>query len=191
MAASPEVWEDGVCFHEQGRKTALNAKRFTPVMAAAVALAACGPQTADVDDPAYDSMLRYCERFAAAAPDRLLKSPGAHYIAGSARVFRTRLDDIVTCLSNTFQPLDSRFAAAWQCTFSISMDGQPCAGEVTLPIAEHAEFAEYTSWPRLAIVDDNRIVTSGGSTIGFATPKYFETSCPVEGDGTEGWQKNP
>ena len=71
------------------------------------------------------------------------------------------------------------------------MDDQHCTGEVALPIAERAEFAGYTSWPRLAIVDDNRIVTSGGSTIGFATPKYFETSCPVERDGTEGWQKNP
>ena len=29
----------------------MNAKRFAPVMAVAVALAACGPQTADVDDP--------------------------------------------------------------------------------------------------------------------------------------------
>ena len=64
------------------------------------------------------------------------------------------------------------------------MDGQPCAGEVALPIAERAEFAEHTSWPRLAIVDGNRIVTAGGTTLGFATPKYFETSCPVEGGGT-------
>ena len=169
----------------------MNAKRFTPAMAAAVALAACGPQTADADAPEYEGMLRYCEWFATAAPARVLKSPGAHYIAGSARVFRTRLGDVVTFLSNTFQPSDSRFDAAWQCTFSISMDDQHCTGEVALPIAERAEFAGYTSWPRLAIVDDNRIVTSGGSTIGFATPKYFETSCPVEGDGTEGWQKNP
>ena len=159
-------------------------ERFTLVLAAAVALVACGPHTADVDDPAYDSILRYCEQFAAAVPARLLKSPGAHYDAGSARVVRPRLGNVVTRLSNTFQPPDSRFADAWQCTFSISMDGQPCAGEVALPIAERAEFAEYTSWLRLVIVDGNRIVTAGGTTLGFATPKYFETSCPVEGGGT-------
>ncbi len=63
------------------------------------------------------------------------------------------------------------------------MDGQLCSGEVTLPVAEHAEFAEYTSWPRLTITDDNRIVTADGTTIGFAVPKYFETSCPVNGEG--------
>ena len=65
------------------------------------------------------------------------------------------------------------------------MDGQPCAGEVALPVAERAAFAEYTSWPHLAIVDDNRIVTASGTTVGFATPKYFETSCPMEGGGIE------
>ena len=161
------------------QETALNAKRFTRVMAAAMALTACGLQTADVDDHAYDSMLRYCERFAVATPARLLHSPGAHYIAGSARVFRTRLGDFVTRLENRFQPTDSRFVAAWQCTFSISLDDQTCTGKVTLPIAARAEFAEYTSWPRLAIVEDNQIVTGSGATIGFATPKYFKTSCPV------------
>ena len=86
MAASPEVWEGGVCFHEQGRKTALNAKRFTPVMAAAVALAACGPQTADVDDSAYDSMLRYCERFAAAAGTT--RGPGSPSLQQKVRKWR-------------------------------------------------------------------------------------------------------
>ena len=163
----------------------MTAKRLTPVLAAAVALAACGPHTADVDDPAYDGMLRYCEEFAAAVPAQLLKFPGAHYVAGSARVVRPRLGNVGTHLSNTFQPPDSRFAAVWQCTFSISMDGQPCAGEVKLPVAERADFAEYTSWPWLAIVDDNRIETASGTTTGFVTPKYFETSCPVEEGGTK------
>ena len=55
------------------------AKRFTLVIAAAVALAECSPQTAGVNNPAYNGVLRYCERFAAAAPDRLLKSPGVTF----------------------------------------------------------------------------------------------------------------
>ena len=83
-------------------------------------------------------------------------------------------------LSNMFQPADSRFAAGWQCTFSISMRGRRCDGEVALPIAERAAFADFTSWPRLMIVNDHRIVSPDGTTIGYATPKYFETSCPGE-----------
>ena len=103
-------------------------------------LAACGSSVTGRDDPAYDGVLRYCERFAAAAPGRLIDSRGAYYVAGSARVVRPRLGDVVTRLSNMFQPPDSRFVAAWRCRFSISMNGQSCAGEVALPLAEHAEF---------------------------------------------------
>ena len=148
------------------------------VLAAALVLAACGSSAPGRDDPAYDGVLRYCERFAAAAPGRLIDSRGAYYVAGSARVVRPRLGDVVTRLSNTFQPPDSRFVAAWRCRFSISMNGQSCAGEVALTLAEHTEFAEHTSWPRLAIIDGNRILSAGGTTIGYAAPKYFETSCP-------------
>ena len=114
--------------------------RGWPVLMIALVLAACGSSATGRDDPAYDGVLRYCERFAAAAPVRLIAAAapvrlidalGASYVAGNTRVVRTRLGGVVTRLSNTFQPSDSRFVAAWQCLFSISMNGQSCAGEVS------------------------------------------------------------
>ena len=151
---------------------------LSAALAAAVALTACAAPMTRGDDPAHDAVLRYCERFAAASPPRVL-SQGASYVAGSARLVRTPLDAVTTFVTNILQPRDSRFVDAWRCTFSVSMDGQRCTGEVALPIAEHAEFADYTRWPRLAIIEGHRIVSGDGATIGYATPKYFETSCQV------------
>ncbi len=166
----------------EAREEAIRAReRITVVLsaslAAAVTLTACVAPATQGGDPAHDAVLRYCERFAAAAPARLLSQ--GFYVAGSARVVRTPLGAVTTFASNVFQPRESRFVDAWRCTFSVSMDGRRCTGEVELPIAEHAEFADYTRWPRLAIIKGHRIVSADGATIGYATPKYFETSCQV------------
>ena len=59
------------------------------------------------------------------------------------------------------------------------MNGRRCTGEVMLPIAECAEFAEYTRWPRLSIIGEHRIASADGATIGYVVPKYFETSCQI------------
>lgn len=152
--------------------------RFSLALASTLALAACTFSATSGDDPAHGDVHRYCERFAAAASIRLIESPGASYVAGSSRVARERFGAVATLVSNVFHPRDSRFVGAWRCTFSMSANAGPCMGEVALLIAEHAEFAEYTSWPRLAIIDGNRIATAGGETIGYVTPKYLDTSCP-------------
>ena len=166
---------------KRGEAGGANVQRFKLTLVITMLVATTSSCAADVDDPAYAGVLRYCERFAVAVPARLLQSPEASYVPGSARVGRTRLGDVVTHVSNVFQPADSRFAAGWQCTFSIALRGRRCDGEVALPIAERAAFADYTSWPRLMIVDDHRIMSADSTTIGYATPKYFETSCPGEG----------
>ena len=101
----------------------------------------------------------------------------ARYVAGSARVSQSRLGNLVTAVTNLFQPRDSRLGSVWQCEFSIMMNGRLCKGEVALPVAEHAAFAEYTHWPRLDIVGGREIVSEEGERIGYATPKYFETTC--------------
>ena len=146
-------------------------------VASTMVFAACAvPATGSVE-PAHDGVFRYCERFAVAASARLIESPGASYAAGSSRVARERFGAVTTFVSNVFQPRDSRFVDAWRCTFSISVSDRSCTGQVALFIAEHAEFAEYTSWPRLAIIAGNRIATADGKTIGYAVPKYFDTSC--------------
>jgi len=147
------------------------------LVAAIAALAACATSERGDDHSADADVLRYCERFAAAVPVRLLKSPEASYVVGSARVDRAPLDDAANSVANVFQPHDSRFVGVWQCAFSLSINGRHCTGEVALPIAEHAEFAQYTSWPDLAFIEENRIVSTGGTRIGYATPKYFDTSC--------------
>ena len=167
----------------EARVGGADVRRFKWTLAITMLVATTSACAADVDDPVYAAgVLRYCERFAVAVPARLLKSLEASYVPGSARVGRTRLDGVVTHVSNVFQPADSRFAAMWQCTFSIALRDQRCDGKVALPIAEHAAFADYTSWPRLMIVDDHRrIMSADGATLGYATPKYFETSCPGEG----------
>ena len=147
------------------------------LVAAIAALAACDASERGGAHPADADVLRYCERFAAAVPARLPESPDASYVAGSARIDRTPLDDAAILLTNVFQSHDARFVGAWRCAFSLSMNGRHCTGEVALPIAQHVEFAEYTRWPALAIIEENRIVSTAGTTIGYATPKYFDTSC--------------
>lgn len=161
----------------------------TALVVVGASWAACANSEHGYDHQADADVLRYCGRFAAAVPARLLESPEASYIAGSARVYRTPVDDAATFVTNVFQPRDSRFFGTWQCAFSLSMNGRHCTGEVALPIAEHAEFAQYTSWPQLAFIEENSIVSSDGTTIGYATPKYFDTSCETAlapAIGTEG-----
>jgi hypothetical protein len=153
----------------------------TAFVAVVAALAACATSERGDDHRADADALRYCERFAAAVPARLLESPEASYVAGSARIDRTPLDAAANSVTNFFQPGDSRFVGVWQCTFSLSVNGRHCTGEVALPIAEHADFAEYTTWPALALIEENRIVSTSGTTVGYATPKYLDTSCETQG----------
>ncbi|MCY4497856.1 MAG: hypothetical protein OXC14_11275 [Rhodospirillaceae bacterium] len=142
----------------------------TCLVAAVAALAACGTSDRGDEHPADADVLRYSERLAAAVPARLLESPAASYVTGSARIDRTRLVSTIL-VANVFQLHDARFLEAWHCVLSLSMNGRHCTREVALPIAEHAEFGEHTSWPALAIIKENRIVSTSGTTIGYATPK--------------------
>ncbi len=140
-------------------------------------LLAC-QKAADAGDGGYDSVQKYCERFAAAVPSKLLKSKEAVYIDGSATISRPSFTSALLFASNFFQPPDSRFANMWKCEFHIQHNGL-CAGEVDLPVAERRAFAEYTSWEKLVIVEgDNTITANDGSVIGYAVAKYYKLRCP-------------
>ncbi len=65
------------------------------------------------------------------------------------------------------------------------LDGQACRGEVSLPIAEHRAFAEYTQWSRLMIVEDNQLIGADGNAAGYLTPKYYKLDC-APGGGADG-----
>ncbi len=134
---------------------------------------------ADAGNGGPDSVQKYCERFAAAVPSKLLKSKEAVYIDGSATTSRPSFTSALLFASNFFQPPDSRFANMWKCEFHIQHQGLLCAGEVDLPVAEFREFAEYTSWEKLVIVEGNNTITANdGSVIGYAVAKYYKLRCP-------------
>ncbi len=138
-----------------------------------VLLFVCFDTLADETSENERQILRFCERFAEQVPGELLPGRAARYVEASAVVRQRRGDRVITFLSNFFQPFDSRFLGAWHCGFRIELDGQMCHGEVSLPIAEHRAFAEYTQWPRLMIVEDNQLTSAGG----YLTPKYYQLDC--------------
>ena len=122
-------------------------------------------------------VLEYCENFARHAPEKLSAAPTARYVPQSAVVKQRIRDRITTVVSNFFQPRDSRFLRAWNCRFRVTLEGKTCAGKVSLPVVEHKDFADYTQWPELMIVPDNRITDAAGTAVGYLTPKYYELNC--------------
>lgn len=138
-------------------------------------LLGCGSvaHAAGSGEDAQRQVLNFCERFARQAPKILSDAPGARYVAESAVVDLRPVDRIVTFIGNLFQPPDSRFIRTWNCRFRVVLDGQKtCAGRVSLPVAEHKAFADYTQWPEMMFVEDNQLTDAG-----YITPKYYELDC--------------
>lgn len=112
----------------------------------------------------------YCERFAEAYSAR----QGLQRVPDSVRTGKT--SDVMTWISNLFQPPDARFTSAYDCRFEAAgKQGQQRQVAVQLLLTETPEFAEYTQWDGLQTVPIEYVLDEVHGRAGFGVFKYLET----------------
>ena len=143
-----------------------------------VLLAGCGVGNADGDQAQGGSpvesggsvtVVRYCEKFA----ERYLEKEAIDHTGLSVRT--EKQSDVMTRLSNVFQPPDSRFTAGYDCRFTArNVQGQVETVSVAIFLTGTLEFANYTKWNDLQIIPVEHVVDETHGRAGYGVFKYLE-----------------
>lgn len=112
----------------------------------------------------------YCERFAEAYSAR----QALKFVPDSVRTGKTL--DVMTWVSNRFQPPDARFVSAYACRFEAAdVRGRHRRVDVQLLLTETRRFAEYTQWEDLQTIPIEYVVDEVDGRAGYGVFKYLET----------------
>ena len=112
----------------------------------------------------------YCERFAEAYSARL----ALEFVPDSVRSAKT--PDLVTWISNRFQPPDARFVSAYACRFEATdARRRHRRVDVQLLLTQTRRFAEYTQWDDLQTIPIEYVVDEIDGRAGYGVFKYLET----------------
>ena len=141
-------------------------------------LAACGVGNADgnqaesvspVESAGGVTVVRYCEKFAEA----YLKRQAIDYAGLSVRI--DKQPDIMTWLSNAFQPPDSRFTSGYNCQLTARNEqGQVQSVSIGIFLTGTLEFATYTKWKDLQIIPIEHVVDETHGRAGYGVFKYLK-----------------
>ena len=111
----------------------------------------------------------YCEKFAREYSRR----NGLRFRDGSARTVKS--SDVMTWISNVFQPPDSRFTSGYDCRFQAEDAGGRLRDvSVGVFLTKTLRFAEHTKWEDLQIVPVEYVVDETNGRAGYGVFKYLE-----------------
>ena len=115
------------------------------------------------------TVVRFCEKFA----EEYLQREAIDYTGLSVRT--EKQPDVMTWLSNAFQPPDSRFTSGYDCRFTARNGrGQAQTVSVSIFLTGTLEFAHHTKWERLQIIPVEHVVDDTHGRAGYGVFKYLE-----------------